>query len=168
MFYCFSLEIRLEEWWKLICRYQSRSFICYPQEIPKNFNITSKHFFIFAFSTIHVMCSHYITRGKNTLRKWLYQTSLLDNLLHSLIISGVSLPILYYHVLKFWILFANLYVYIYINIYIHKYIYTIYMHIYHIYPYIYVYIYMNIYIYIHVYIYVYIYIYITYIYTVKT
>ena len=85
------------------------------------------------------MCSHYITRGKNTLLKWLYQTSLLDNFLHSFIISEVSLPILYYNVLKFWILFANLYIYIYI---------------YNIHTYISIYIYMNIYIYISKYMYI--------------
>ena len=47
-FYCFSPDIRLKDWWKLICIDQLRSFLSYPREISNIFNITSKClFFIF-------------------------------------------------------------------------------------------------------------------------
>ena len=87
-------------------------------------------------------------------RKGMHEISLIENFLHLLIISEVSLPILYYFILYIYVCIYIYIIYMY-RYYLDKYIHIIYVHLYvythstHIYVYyVYIYIYICIYIYV--------------------
>ena len=62
LFYCFSQEMRLEDWWKVVCIVQSRFCISYTWMISNMFNIASKYFCIFKNAPPARWVAH-ITRG---------------------------------------------------------------------------------------------------------
>ena len=58
LFYCFSREIWLEDWWKLVCTDQSRSFISYAPDILNNFKM-----FLYLSNTLPASWAAHIKRG---------------------------------------------------------------------------------------------------------
>ena len=61
LLYCFSQEIWLEDWWKLIFIGKLRSLISYPWEILKKFSVTSNYLCIFN-NTLPASCVSHIIR----------------------------------------------------------------------------------------------------------